>query len=151
MKKLILFATVMVGLFFAKPAVAQVRVNINISVQPEWGPSGYDYAKYYFIPEINAYYDIASKLYVYREGSRWMKKASLPPRCRDFDLYKAYKVVINDQSPWKRHNDYQKKYSEFANQHDKQVPLRDARNKQGNPKHGKSDDHHRHEGEGPGR
>ena len=28
---------------------AQVSVNINIGSQPEWGPSGYNYAEYYIV------------------------------------------------------------------------------------------------------
>jgi hypothetical protein len=35
------------SLAFVNTSKAQVSVNINIGVQPEWGPVGYDYVEYY--------------------------------------------------------------------------------------------------------
>ena len=65
MKKLffILSFGLIVGMFPAGKAEAQVRININIDMQPAWGPSGYDYAEYYYIPEINIYYDVLSRMF----------------------------------------------------------------------------------------
>lgn len=39
---------------------AQIRISINANIvsQPVWGPTGYDYARYYYLPDIDAYYSI---------------------------------------------------------------------------------------------
>ena len=47
-----------ISLSFSQKASAQVKVgvNINIGSQPEWGPRGYDYVEYYYLPDIEMYY-----------------------------------------------------------------------------------------------
>lgn len=132
MKKMIFMAALIAGLFSLTPASAQIHVNVNINSQPAWGPSGYDYARYYFIPEINAYYDVASRLYVYQNGNSWIKRRALPARYKNFDLYGAYKVVLNGSNPWNKHSAYKRQYGKFINQHNKQTSLRDYRKNGGN-------------------
>jgi hypothetical protein len=127
MKKYFFIVAVLVGLFSATSVSAQVNVSVNINSQPEWGPSGHNYARYYYIPEINVYYDVASGLYVYYSGNSWVRRHSLPPRYRHFDLYRAYKVVVNDRTPWNRHANYKRQYARYATMHGKQTPLRDDR------------------------
>lgn len=152
MKKYIFIAALLVGLFSTNFSSAQVYVNKNISIQPAWGPSGYNYARYYFMPEINVYYDITSGLYIYMSGNNWVKRHSMPARYRNYDLYRSYKVVINDKNPWRRHSQYHKQYGRYASMHDKQVPLRDSRDhnnghndnglKNGNRNHSNNGNHY---------
>ena len=127
MKKLIYLAVLVGGLFIAKPAEAQVSVNINIGSQPQWGPSGYDYARYYFIPEINVYYDVMNSRYTYYQGNRWISNRNLPRRYRNFNFYNTYKVVVNDRDPWRHHDRYRREYGQYANRRN-QISLRDYRN-----------------------
>ncbi|MCK7557303.1 hypothetical protein MKQ70_20765 [Chitinophaga sedimenti] len=127
MKKMIYFAMMLLGLAFVKPANAQVRININIGSQPLWGPAGYDYAGYYYFPDIEAYYDVPARQYIYRDGRNWVRKNSLPGRYANFDLYKHYKVVINDRNPRMRHDAYRNKYISYRGR-TKQDLIRDHRN-----------------------
>src|SRR5689334_18182121 len=127
MKKLFLIT----ALFFAallstKQSSAQVRVgvNINIGSQPVWGPTGYDYVQYYYLPDIDAYYYVPRHQFVYMNGSRWIFSSSLPPRYRDYDLYSGYKVVINEQRPYLRDNYYREQYSGYRGRHNTQVIIR---------------------------
>lgn len=55
MKKLILSAALLLSCFAVKTASAQVSVSlgVNIGSQPAWGPVGYDYANYYYMPDID--------------------------------------------------------------------------------------------------
>jgi hypothetical protein len=46
---------------------AQVSVNLNIGTAPAWGPSGYAAAEYYYLPDVQAYYDVRASLFVYFE------------------------------------------------------------------------------------
>ncbi len=105
---------------------AQVGVSVNIGVQPVWGPVGYDHADYYYLPDVDAYYDVPAHMFVYLDGGVWVHRAALPARYANFDLYHGYKVVINDRDPWLRHNVYHDKYVSYRGRHD-QVVIRDSR------------------------
>ena len=91
-----------------------VSGSINISLQPSWGPAGYNYAMYYYFPEFNFYYDVERALFYYMNYGRWVS-AKILPRGRHFptDLHRFYKVVINYRNPWlynKHHRSMYKKY-----------------------------------------
>ena len=128
MKKLILSAVLLVSCFAVKTASAQVSVSlgVNIGSQPAWGPVGYDYANYYYMPDIDTYYDVPTHQYVYFENNIWVHRAYLPVRYRHYNLYNGYKVVINDRNPWLRHGYYQTHYAGYRGRHD-QVIIRNSR------------------------
>lgn len=128
MKKLVLFAAVlMVSLFSINNAKAQVSLNINIGSQPVWGPTGYNHVDYYYFPDIDAYYYVPTAQYIYSNGGRWVWVSSLPARYRNFDLYRAYKVVINEPKPYLRNNIYVTRYSKYKNYVGRQGIIRDSR------------------------
>ena len=81
-------------------AQAQVSLNINIGRQPAWGPTGYNHVDYYYLPDIESYYDVATGQYIYQDGGQWIFANSLPPRYRGYDLYSGYKVVVNRPKPY---------------------------------------------------
>ena len=78
---------------------AQVSVNVNIGAPPVWGPVGYAEARYYYIPDIEVYYDIPSAMFIYFDGGGWVRATYLPYRYRHYDLYGAYKVCLDDYGP----------------------------------------------------
>jgi len=128
MKKLVLFAAVlMVSLFGINNAKAQVSLNINIGAQPVWGPTGYNHVDYYYFPDINAYYYVPTAQYIYPNGGRWVWVSNLPAQYRNFDLYRAYKVVINEPKPYLRNNIYVTRYSKYKNYGGRQAIIRDSR------------------------
>src|SRR5678809_1732815 len=94
MKKIILIATI---LFIAATSNTQaqvkVGVNINIGSQPEWGPVGYDYVDYYYMPDIDVYYYVPSRQYIYLSNGRWIFATSLPVAYRHYNVYSGYKAV----------------------------------------------------------
>jgi hypothetical protein len=128
MKKILLFSMLVAGGMVFQSANAQVRVSaqININSQPDWGPSGYDYAQYYYLPEADMYYNVVTREYVYNERGRWVNVRVLPPSLRNFNLYSSYKVVINDRNPWLRNDTYRRQYAGYRNRHD-QINWRDSR------------------------
>lgn len=126
MKKLVYLSVLFGALVFATPSNAQINISINFGSAPQWGPSGYDQAQYYYMPEYDMYYDVRNSHYVWWESNKWKSRAYLPQRYSNVNLYNTYKVVINDKEPWRKHNNNQKKYYSYANNH-KQVSLRDAR------------------------
>ena len=126
MKKLIIAAAIIAGCMSTKIASAQVRfsVGVNIGAQPEWGPVGYDHADYYYMPDIDAYYDVPAHQYVYYENNVWVHGRALPPRYH-FDRYNTYKVVVNQRNPWEHQEVIRQRYANYRGRHD-QVIIRDS-------------------------
>lgn len=113
--------------FFSLNSRAQVNVSINIGSQPNWGPTGYDRVDYYYMPDIETYYYVPQHQFIYLEAGRWVFAASLPTRYRSYDLYRGYKVVINDPRPYMRHDVYRARYVTYRECYDRQPVLRDCR------------------------
>ena len=128
MKKIILIAAMFSGFALFNGAQAQVRlgVHVNIGAQPDWGPEGYDYVNYYYMPDIDAYYDVPHRQFIYWGNGRWIFSNSLPPQYRDYDMYHGYKVVVNERRPWLHHDRYVEQYRPYRGRHD-QVVIRDSR------------------------
>ena len=102
-----------IALFLSGAANAQVSVNINVGSPPLWGPAGYNEVQYYYIPDVESYYDVPSAMFIYYEGGVWVRRANLPRRYYGYDLYNGYKVVLVDYhgiSPYDNHNSYKIKY-----------------------------------------
>ncbi|WP_343586904.1 hypothetical protein [Flavobacterium sp.] len=86
------------GLFLmlANATQAQVSINVNIGNPPAWGPVGYTEMEYYYLPDIEAYYDVRASQFIYFGGGRWVRASYLPRQYRNYDLYGGYKVVLTD-------------------------------------------------------
>jgi hypothetical protein len=123
MKKSIFLLSFIVAGFLAKPVAAQLRLglNFNIGTQPVWGPTGYDHADYYYMPDIDVYYNISNRQYIYMERGGWQFSSSLPSRYRNYDLYSGYKVVMNGNRPYRNAEYNRNKYASFRGRHDQEV------------------------------
>ena len=83
-------------MLFAVQTNAQVSVNVNIGSPPLWGPVGYTEVQYYYLPDVEAYYDVHTSMFIYYYGGVWIHRAFLPTHYRYYDLYSGYKVVLTD-------------------------------------------------------
>ena len=109
--KLIVFA--MLLFFVAGSTQAQMSVQVNLGTPPQWGPSGYSDVQYYYLPDVEAYYDVHSSKFIYYHGNSWVHSSSLPARYRDYDLYSGYKVVMSDyhgSTPYTYFREHKGKY-----------------------------------------
>jgi len=100
-------------IFLSTSAKAQVSVTVNVGSPPLWGPAGYNEVQYYYIPDVEAYYDVHTSMFIYYSGGNWIHRTYLPKRYRGYDLYNGYKVVLVDyhgNSPYHNHNVYKNKY-----------------------------------------
>ncbi|MBK6828894.1 MAG: hypothetical protein KAX45_08725 [Chitinophagaceae bacterium] len=122
MKKILLLSGFILGSILFQEASAQLRISIraNIGSQPVWGPSGYDRAEYYYLPEIDVFYNVSRRQYVYEQRGRWVFSASLPRQYRNYDLYSGYKVVVNDNRPYRNAGMYRTKYATYKNNHNQE-------------------------------
>jgi hypothetical protein len=127
MKKIILGAVILFAFAVAaKNSQAQVKVgvNINIGSQPVWGPVGYDYVDYYYLPDIDAYYYVPERQFIYLSNGRWIFASSLPVAYRHYDLYSGYKVVINEPRPYLHPNVFRERYARYKGKMNEQVSIR---------------------------
>ena len=100
-------------LFASSSIHAQVSVSLNIGSPPSWGPVGYAEAEYYYLPDVEAYYDIRATQFIYFGGGRWIRSRHLPGQYRNYDLYGGYKVVLNDyhgSRPYRNFNNDRNRY-----------------------------------------
>lgn len=100
-----------------------VNIRVNIGNQPAWGPVGYDYASYYYFPDIDVYYDVNRRMFYYTERRMWRSAQYLPYRYNRYDLYGMYKVVINQPEPWRYHDRYRKQYAQYRGYRNQPVLL----------------------------
>ena len=100
---------------------AQVSVNVNIGSQPSWGPVGYDHVDYYYLPDIESYYYVPTRQFVYLRNNNWVFATSLPSRHRGYDLHNGYKVVINSHAPYHYHKNHKVKYAKYKSNHSQKV------------------------------
>ena len=146
MKKIIFAAALVFSCMLFKTADAQVRfsLGVNIGSQPEWGPVGYDRVNYYYLPDIDAYYDVPAHQYVYLQNNVWVHSVYLPARYRNYDVYNGYKVVVNERNPWERNNVYRVRYAKFKGRKGQEI-IRDSRDEKYREhwNNGKGNDHGR--------
>ncbi|MDZ4205452.1 MAG: hypothetical protein U1C46_11630 [Bacteroidales bacterium] len=123
MKALKLFVTVM-AVFLAGSLHAQISVNVNTGSPPLWGPVGYTNVRYYYLPDVEAYYDVPSSRFIYYERGVWVHRKYLPRRYRSYDLYNGYKVVMTDyhgKAPYIHFTEYKMKYAKGYRGHEQKT------------------------------
>lgn len=100
-------------LFLGTNSQAQVAVNVNIGSPPVWGPAGYNNVEFYYLPDIECYFDIRFSRFIYFNNGRWIHSKYLPKPYRNYDLYHGYKVVLTDyhgRKPYMYFKNHKTKY-----------------------------------------
>lgn len=121
MKKLLVLGLLVTIGWIPYQAAAQVNVNVNIGSQPLWGPVGYDYVDYYYLPDVESYYHVPRRQFIYLQNNRWVFSSSLPSRYRGYDLYSGYKVVVNSRNPYRNFDRDRVAYSRYRHSKGQQV------------------------------
>lgn len=132
MKKFILTFALLIGVtsFYNNTASIQaqtINISVNIGRQPAWGPVGYESASYYYMPEINCYYDVNLGMFYYVDRGYWVSARYLPYAYRSYDLYRLYKVVLDVRNPWRYNHIHYKDYGRYRGYKHHQVVIRDSR------------------------
>ena len=75
---------------------------------PQWGPSYYNGTRYYYFPDIETYYDIYNREFIYLNRAQWIYSPYLPLIYPDFNLNNSFVVVVNSNiyQPWMHHQYY---------------------------------------------
>ena len=131
MKKFsILSAIALCGLFY-NTANAQVRFHIGLNVGPvrvaytarpvvvedpiyQEPVQVYDDSNdddYYYLPDVDAYYDINAGCYYYNDGYDWVSCAYLPGAYRNYDWRSVRRYEIREHRPFMRNDFYRSRYN----------------------------------------
>jgi len=135
-----LTAIMILFILFLACSMGQAQ-TVNISSQAVWGPTGYDYVEYYYMPQMGVYYYVPTSQFIYPNGSSWTSVSHLPSKYQGANLYTTYKVVVNEPKPYLQHNVYKVKYANYNNGGPTQIIIRDSQEAKyfvvkGHPKHG---------------
>lgn len=157
MKKLTILTLLTFSLLLSARSNAQVKLNVNVNVgqQPQWGPEGYDYVDYYYLPDLDVYYNVPRRQFIYPEGNNWVFANSLPARYNGYNIYNSYKVVVNEPRPYLHADVYRVKYGKYkGGRGPRQVIIRDShdqRYKNNGRGNGEHEDHGNGKNKGHGR
>jgi hypothetical protein len=105
--------TLALFLFASTTNHAQVSINVNFGTPPQWGPVGYSEVSYYYLPDVESYYDIREQQFIFLNNGVWIRSHNLPSRYRNYNLYNGYKVVLNDYHgtrPYGHYKEHKVKY-----------------------------------------
>ena len=149
--KLIILATV---LLLAGTSNAQVSFSLNIAAPPMWGPVGSPEVRYYYLPDVESFYDVHSSMFIYFDGGSWIHRSYLPGRYKNYDLYGGYKVVMNDyhgNTPYSHYKEYKSKYARGYRGHgQKTIGERPGNHNYNQPREGNRNEHHNDRGNDKG-
>lgn len=98
-------------------AVAQ-RVDLQVGIDlPSWAPyyDNADLVHYYYLPDIECYYDVRNREFIYMEDGEWMFGRSLPPVYAWFDLANCFVVALDSRvlEPWRHFHYYVAHYPRY--------------------------------------
>jgi hypothetical protein len=82
---------------------------------PPWAPAYNPGVRYYYIPDIETYYDLSDQGFVFLDNGQWLFSNTLPPIYSGYDLYNGYVIALNQSvyQPWMHHQFYVSNYPRF--------------------------------------
>lgn len=82
---------------------------------PDWAPAYEPGVRYYYIPDIQTYYDVTSRNFVYLDHGQWIYSSNLPPVYSGYNLYNGYAVALDRRvyEPWRYHQNYEASYPPY--------------------------------------
>lgn len=118
---------------FAVKSNAQITVSVSINANanraytPEYRHAHtancghYESVEYYYYPEIEAYFDINSSVYIYYTSNGWVRSRHLPSYCNHYDVRRGYRVALDYHGyrPYTYFNDHKRKYKAKKHYHSK--------------------------------
>lgn len=88
------------------PYLSAQVVNQQYS-NPAWAPPYVPGLRYYYLPDIEVYYDLSNQDFVYLDNGQWLFSSTLPSIYGAYDLYNGFIIALNVNvyQPW-MHNQY---------------------------------------------
>ena len=101
------------GLLFIASTQAQVSVNVNLGKPPVWAPVNAVATQYYFLPDVDMYYDVPAQRFLYVKNGKWIRAERLPAQYSGYNLRNGTVVYLTDYrgtSPYAFHKNHKVKY-----------------------------------------
>jgi hypothetical protein len=131
MKKLIILSAIAISGLMYNTADAQIRLHLGLRFGPRpvvYAPApvvveqapvytesdqAYDNSNddYYYLPDVDAYYDVTAQCYYYNDGSNWISAAYLPGTYRDYDWRNAQRFEVRAPRPYMHDDFYRSKFN----------------------------------------
>ena len=102
-------------------AKAQVVVHVNVGTPPVCAPAERIEVQYYYLPDIDAYYDVPLARFIYIKNGNWFRSASLPYRYRNYNLKRGAVIYLTDYTgnePYLFHKNHKIKYVKKMKYHE---------------------------------
>lgn len=82
---------------------------------PSWAPPYYAGVRYYYLPDIETYYDLTNQDFVYLDNGQWLFSNTLPSMYSGYDLYNGFEIAldIDVYQPWMHHHFYVSHYPRY--------------------------------------
>ena len=116
-KTALLFSTLLfVSLFNACDIYSYVTPSPTTSYDnPSWAPPYYQGVRYYYLPDIECYYDLSTQEFVYLDNGEWSYSQNLPSIYAGFDLGNCFTVALDYSvyQPWMHHHYYVSHYPRY--------------------------------------
>lgn len=81
-------------ILFTLQSNAQISVNVNLGSRPQYHDRYENEVSYYFLPEIEAYFDIQAQVYIFNSPRGWVRSSYLPEYCRNYDINRGHRVAL---------------------------------------------------------
>jgi len=109
---ILLSASVFTGCTALSYGTSGVVANYD---NPQWAPPYYSGARYYYIPDIECYYDLSSREFIFLNNGVWYYSPNIPSMYAGFDLYNCFTIVLNVNvyRPWMHHQYYVSHYPRY--------------------------------------
>jgi len=109
------FLTIAALLSVVQFSNAQVSVNVNINAPaPAWIAAPVPAARFYYLPDIQVYYDRPAAQFIYLHGGAWTRSRSLPAAYHGYDLHHGRTVCLTDyrgQAPYSYYKTHRVRYA----------------------------------------
>jgi len=130
MKKLAILSAIALSGLIYNTASAQIRINFGLHIRPVYARyhapvvveepvyqepvQVYDDSNdddYYYLPEVDAYYNVNAGCYYYNNGDNWVSAAYLPGAYRNYDWRSARRYEVREHRPFTRADFYRSRFN----------------------------------------
>ena len=83
-------------ILFAAKMQAQVSINVNLGMVPPWVPGVHSDVRYYYLPDVDAYYDMRTSMFIFSDNGNWIHRRHLPDVYRDYNLNNCRRIMVKN-------------------------------------------------------
>jgi hypothetical protein len=113
---LFVFTMLIVTSFTGCDLYTYVTPSTEVSYSnPSWAPPYTQGVRYYYLPDIETYYDLSTGEFVYLNDGQWSYSQDLPSIYSGYDLSNCFTVALdfNIYQPWMHHHYYVSHYPRY--------------------------------------